>query len=178
MAIMAKASGGGNFTPCPEGTHAAVCVDVVDLGMLEVTFAKKTKAQHKIRIVWQIDEARDDGKPHMAMKRYTLSLHEKAALRKDLESWRGKAFTDEQLAGFDVEVLLGVGALINVMHNKKDGETYANVTAIMKLPKTMEAPHPREYVRVVDRKPEGVGEAAAPDDFEGQPFPTDDDVPF
>jgi hypothetical protein len=28
---------GGNLTPAPEGAHAAVCVDVIDLGMVEDT---------------------------------------------------------------------------------------------------------------------------------------------
>ena len=36
MPIVAKAS--ADFTPAPAGTHAATCVDVVDLGILEVTY--------------------------------------------------------------------------------------------------------------------------------------------
>lgn len=153
MAIVAKATG-GNFIPAPAGTWAAVCCDVVDLGVLEVTFAGQTKKQHKIRIVWQIDESREDGKPHQASKRYTLSLHEKASLRKDLESWRGRAFTEEELKGFDVETVLAVACMLNVVEQKKEGKTYSNVTAIMKLPKSMQAPKIRDYVRVCDRQPD------------------------
>ena len=36
---------------------------------------------------------------------YTLCLHERAALRKDLESWRGRKFTEQELDGFDLEKL-------------------------------------------------------------------------
>lgn len=176
MAIIAKASG-SSFVPCPEGAHAAVCVDVVDLGELEVTWGGTKKKQHKIRIVWQIAEVMADNKPYLASKRYTLSLHEKAGLRKDLESWRGKAFTEPELQGFDVEAVLSVPCLINVMHQKSqtNGETYANVTAVMRLPKGMEAPTPRNYVRVCERKPEDQPNEPPPSDFGGI---TDEDVPF
>ncbi len=174
MPIVAKASG-GNFTPAPAGTHAAVCVDVVDLGMLEVNFGGKTKTQHKINIVWQIDESRDDGLPFQVRKRYTLSLHEKAGLRKDLESWRGRPFTPAELEGFDVETVLNVGCMLNVIHNVKDASTYANVAAVMKMPKGMAAPTARSYVRICDREPVQDGEA--PPEYGDVPI-TDDDVPF
>src|SRR5579871_689871 len=168
MAIVAKASG-SSFVPCPEGAHAAVCVDVVDLGMLKVSFGGKDKTQHKIRIVWQIADVMPNNKPYVAQKRYTLSLHEKAALRKDLESWRGRAFTEAELQGFDVESVLAVPCLINVMHQKRDSDTFANVTAVMRLPKGMEAPKARDYVRVCDRTPEANGDGDSygppPNDF-------------
>ena len=182
MAIIAKSSG-TSYAPAPQGTHAAVCVDVVDLGMLKVSFAGKEKIQHKIRIVWQIDELRDDGKPHQVSRRYTNSLHEKASLRKDLESWRGKAFTPTELEGFDLENLLSVGCFINVMHAPAEGQTYANVGAVMKLPKGMTAPTPRDYVRVCNREPE-QDQQTPPGDYKDQQTPpddytvTDDDVPF
>lgn len=178
MPIIARAGSGTQYPPAPAGTHAAICVDVVDLGILEVTYSGKTKKQHKITIVWQIDEDRDDGKPHAVRKRYTLSLHEKAGLRKDLESWRGLPFTQEELDGFDVEVLVGKGCLLNIIHNVKDSNTYANVATIMKLPKMMEAPKARDYVRVCDRTPEDVSQAPPEVGYEYSGGITDDDVPF
>src|SRR5208337_1405024 len=107
-------------------------------------------------------------------KRYTLSLHEKAALRKDLESWRGRTFTEEELKGFDVENVLDVPCLLNVIHNGTSGTVYANVSGIMKLPKSMQPIKGRDYVRVQDREPKRSDAAPAPDWGEI----TDDDVPF
>jgi len=174
MPILAKDSGGGDFPVTPMGAHPAVCCDVVDLGVLKVVYGGQEKQQHKIRIVWQIDELDQNGKPFRAQKRYTLSLHEKAALRKDLESWRGKPFKDTDLKdGFDVEKLLSVPCFLNIIHEFKDGKIYANVTAIMPLPKGVEGPPVRDYVRVVDRQPEA--HEAPGNDFGGI---TDDDVPF
>ena len=175
MPIYSKA--GATFAPAPAGAHAAVCVDIVDLGILEVTYGGKTKKQHKVKIVWQIDELRDDGRPFHLGKRYTNSLHEKAVLRKDLESWRGKPFTNEELQGFDLEVLLSKGCMINVIHSSANGNTYANVTTVMRGPKGMQMPSPRDYIRECDRQPEGTGDAAEPtDQYSGSVI--DDEVPF
>jgi hypothetical protein len=174
MPIMAKDSGGGVFVNAPVGAHPAVCCDVVDLGIMKVTYAGKEKQQHKIRIVWQLDELDPDGKPFRVQKRYTLSLHEKAQLRKDLESWRGRPFEEASLKdGFDIEKLLSVGCFLNVIHEVKDQKTYANVTAIMPLPKGVTAPTVRDYVRVCDRSTDA--QEVPGNDFGGI---TDDDVPF
>ncbi len=164
---------GGNFIPAPSGTWAAVCVDIVDLGMVP---GFEGKTQHKIKIVWQIEESRDDGKPHQVSKRYTPSLHEKASLRKDLESWRGRPFTVQELDGFDLENLLGIAALINVIHEPKNGKTYDNVTSIMRLPKGMEAPTARDYVRKCERPNQ---KEPSPPTYDSETYvPSDDDVPF
>ena len=170
MAIFARA--GGDFTPAPAGTHAAVCVDVVDLGMVTSEFAGIKKTQHKIKIVWQIDETRDDGKPFDVSQRYTLSLHSKATLRRELESWRGRAFTEEELKEFDVETVIGAGAMLNVIHNFREGKTYANVTGVMRLMKGIATPTLRDYVRVCDRqKPSEM-------DYDDPNAYPDDEVPF
>lgn len=171
--IIAKKTGQVS-DPAPEGAWAAVCVDVVDLGIVKVSYAGEDKKQHKIRIVWQIaqDNPRTK-KPFEVSKRYTLSLHEKAGLRKDLEAWRGRAFTQEEVeSGWDVEAVVGAQCLLSIAQVKKpNGDIFANVNAIMRLPKGVEGMRQREYVRVKDRKEDG---AAEPDQY----VPSDDDVPF
>jgi hypothetical protein len=166
--IVAKKSG-GDFEVAPAGSHSAVCVDVIDLGVLSVTFGGQTKAQHKVKVVWQIDEARRDGKPHQVSQRYTLSLHEKASLRKDLESWRGKPFTEAESSGFDLETLIGIPCMLSVVHNVKGENTYANVAGVMKVPRGMQPMKMKDYARATTSDASGA-----------PPFGeiTDDDVPF
>jgi hypothetical protein len=182
MAIVATAkSESGTFQPAPAGVHQAVCVDVVDLGILDVTWQGQTKKQHKINVAWQIAEDRDDGKPFLVFKRYTLSLSEKATLRKDLESWRGRKFTRDEEMGFDVESVIGANCLLNITHNQVKDTTYANVVSIMPLVKGMPLIHGRDYVRKVDRQPESDAQVSdisgtkADDDYSGL---TADDIPF
>lgn len=174
MAIMATAGDTKAFTPAPAGLHHGVCVDVVDMGWLEVTYAGKTKKQHKVRLVWQIDEAMEDGRRYIVQKRYTLSLHEKAALRHDLESWRGRAFTDDELGGFDLEKLLGVNAFLNVVQVQKSGSVYANVASVVPLKKGMAKMVPEAYVRVKDRTEQQLSDEPTTE----LPELTADDIPF
>lgn len=184
MAILAKASGEGKtFDPAPAGVHQGVCVDVIDLGILDVTWQGKSKKQHKINVAWQIAELREDGKPFLVFKRYTLSLSEKANLRKDLESWRGRAFTREEEMGFDVESVIGANCLLNIQHNQVADKTYANVVSIMPLVKGMPKMTAAEYVRKQDRPTDSSGEPRHVSDEEiaaaGSHAPiTDDDIPF
>ena len=94
MPIMAKTDSNTDFEPAPEGVHQAVCVDVVDMPNTKTVWQGVIKFKHMVRIAWQIAETRaEDGKPFAVFRRYALSLHPKSALRKDLESWRGKKFT-------------------------------------------------------------------------------------
>jgi hypothetical protein len=177
MAIIAtKSENGRDFEPAPVGVHQAVCVDVVDLGVLDVTWQGVTKKQHKINIAWQINELRDDGKPFLVFKRYTLSLSEKSNLRKDLESWRGKKFTRDEEMGFDVESIIGANCLLNVTHNTVADKTYANVASVNPLMKGMPTLNAKDYVRKVDREPQSQQHPA----HEHEPMEpiTADDVPF
>lgn len=165
MAIIATA--GETFVPAPSGLHPAVCVDVVDMGKLKVTFGQETKTKHIIRLVWQIDEPMENGKRFIVQRRYTLSLHEKSTLRKDLESWRGRPFNPDESQGFDVERLIGVNCQINVQHNTKNGSTYANVVSVVPLGRGMAKMEPQEYVRAKDRtdKPESELNEVTVDDI-------------
>lgn len=172
----AKSESGRDFQPAPVGVHQAVCVDVVDLGILEVTYKGETKKQHKVNLAWQLSELRDDGKPFLVFKRYTLSLSEKANLRKDLESWRGRKFTRDEEMGFDVESIIGANCLLNITHNQTGDKTYANVVSIMPLVKGMPTLSAKDYVRKADRTPEQHA-AEGPSDPEPPPL-TDDDIPF
>jgi hypothetical protein len=143
MALIAKDSGGGNFELTPAGNHIGVCYMVCDLGDQETTFNGETKTQRKVRISWELPgELMSDGRPFSVSKNYTLSLSEKANLRKDLESWRGRAFTDEELAGFDLFNVLGKACMVNVIHESANNKTYAVVASVASLPKGMPAPKP------------------------------------
>lgn len=132
MGLTATATGGGDFAITPEGTYIARCYKIIDLGTQKGSEAYGGKEQHKVMISWELldkDVKMEDGRPFSVSQFYTMSLHEKATLRKDLEAWRGKKFTDDELAGFDLKNVLGVYCMLQVVHSP-DGK-YANVNAIM-----------------------------------------------
>jgi hypothetical protein len=143
----APANTGGDFKPAPSGNHLAVCVGVIDLG---TQFSKGYQGaedtwKQQLMLRWElVDELRDDGTPFVISRRLTNSLHEKAGLRAILESWRGKPFTEGELAGFDVANVLGVPCRITVVHKpRQDGQgVYANVAGVAPLGKRDSIPEP------------------------------------
>lgn len=161
------------YTLAPTGTHPAVCVDVQNLGLIATAYG----AKHKVRLVWQLEAVDPEtGRRVEVARLYTLSLHERAALRADLERWRGKKFTDAELdAGFDLEKLLGVNCQVLVSHDLGDnGTTYANVDSVLPAVKGLPKLVPMDFVRWKDRAQVRGNGASAPkktDDL-------DDQVPF
>lgn len=154
------------FQPAPEGLHQAVCVDVVDQGLVTGQYGTK----HKIQLRWQLDCEDEEGRRPLVVKSYTLSLNEKAILRHHLEAWRGRPFTPEELEGFDLEKLIGANCQIQIVHNiGKNGGTWANVQAVVGLGKGMVKMQPQDYTRVCDRDDAQQG---------AQRHGEEDDVPF
>lgn len=146
MGFIAKNSGGGgNFKKVPPGAYIGRCFSLIDLGTQLTSGQYGEKMQHKLRIGWELfgeDEAGQpltiliDGKemPLTISKSYTVSLHEKSALRKDLAAWRGRDFTDDEAQAFDVSKLLGTYCMVNVTTSETNGTTYTNVAGLTPLP--------------------------------------------
>jgi hypothetical protein len=141
----AKASA-GDFEPVPAGTHIAICNMVVDLG-IQPGSGMYPKPKRQVYIRYELPNERidfeKDGKkqngPAVVGKSYTASMNEKANLRKDLESWRGKSFSDEEAEQFDVASILGKPCMLSITHTQKDGKTYANITNVSKLMKGVDS---------------------------------------
>lgn len=135
-----------NTVLIPAGNHLARCYAMVEIGTVkEDTGLYAGKEMHKVRVSWETPhECHDFGKglqPFSISKEFTLSMHEKATLRKFLESWRGKAFTDAEAEKFDITKLLGVACMINVIHKiSGKGTTYAEISSVAALPKGFECP--------------------------------------
>jgi hypothetical protein len=99
--------------------------------------------KRQIRIRWELPtEAMNDGRPFTISQTYTWSMSSKSRLRGDLESWRGKAFEKGDFGkdGFDTRKLVGVPCLLNIIHQTKGSDTYANIASISPIPKGMEKP--------------------------------------
>jgi hypothetical protein len=150
MSLFISASGGGNFPerkPLEAGAYAAVCDMVVDLGV-QASPGGQFAPKRTVVLRFQIPEIRveitKDGEtkslPAVISRTVGLSLNEKSTLYGLLTSWRGKAFTADELKKFDLGKVAGKPAFINVTHSVKGDRTYANLTSIMPLPKSMPAP--------------------------------------
>lgn len=125
---------GGNYELPPEETTLAVCYIVADLGMQDEVFNGEPKVKQKVAIVWELPRQKmEDGRPFVISKVYTASLHENSNLRKDLQAWRGRDFTEKELEEFDLSKLRDQWCTLGISHTDKGGRKYANITSISKL---------------------------------------------
>lgn len=121
---------------------------MLEIGTVTEIIMNKSQTLRKVRIGWELpNETRifkeEDGEmPFVISKEYTLSMHEKSNLRKDLKSWRGKDFTEDEVKMFDITKLLGVPCMLNIIHTpSKDGSRlYANIAGVTPMPKGVKCP--------------------------------------
>lgn len=177
MPLIVKEVSDKHFEPAPPGLHQAVCVDVVDMGMVDGKFGPK----HKVKLVFQLKAKNKLGERYQVRSSYTASLMEGSNLRRDLESWRGRSFTPADLKAFDLEKLLGVNCQINVKHaiSKSTNRPYAQAAAILPAVKG-EKLTPEKYEREPwpQQKAEPVEVEPEPDSFDPLDPGADSTVPF
>ena len=143
LVASSKGSGAGYQNP-PAGVHLARCIELIDLGT-QTPDNPQYNPSRKLQIRWELPitkyEIKDeqgnvtDSKPFIVSGEYTLSLGDKSKLKPMLESWRGQAFTKEELDSFDVTKLLDIPCQINLMEKvaKTSGNTYMIVSAVMPI---------------------------------------------
>ena len=134
---------GGNFERCPPGMHLGRCYRIVDVGTQKSEYMGEVKYLHKIMLGWEIHGSDEngkalkmmDGRPFAIFKNYTLAWSDKANLRIDLQAWRGKAFTQEEMRKFDLQNILGAWCMLNIIERQgQNGITYSNVSSITPVP--------------------------------------------
>jgi len=131
--MIAKESGGGDFKTVEPGTYVARCYKLIDLGTQEGSFEGKPVFKRELVIGWEFPtELMDDGKPYVTSQFYTLSLSDKSKLRPLLVSWRGRDFTPEELAGFQMKNILGAPCQLSMVANKKGKSVVSSASALMK----------------------------------------------
>ena len=121
------------YVPHPEGIYAAVCVDLIDLGMETSTYEGVTKTQPKLRLVFETNE----GEPRHIGKKFTASMHQKAKLTEFLGKWRGRPVAPGEQV--DLSRLMGANCTLVISHSQsQDGtRTYAGIDAISKPTKKL-----------------------------------------
>lgn len=123
----------------PVGTYKARLVGIYDIGTQEgMSFeGRPPKPRHQILLQWELFKGNralvdSRGNQFTISAWYTLSLHEKANLRKDIKTITGKAIDDGE--EFDISDLLGSGCRLQVSSKvTKQGKTTVEVASLMAL---------------------------------------------
>jgi hypothetical protein len=123
------------------GQFVGQCVDTINLGEKVQDFpGTKPYLAPTCALVFRTGERNPETGEYIDIaKEYTVSMGDKANLRKDLQTWRGKAYTPEQIEeGVPLDKLTGNHALLTITQRTSGkGRTYANITAIVGIPAQM-----------------------------------------
>lgn len=145
MSIIVKAGSGKVTELVPSGTHVGRCYSMIHIGTVEWEYQGEKKFSDKVRLTFELPhETREFGgeeKPMVISKEYTVSLHEKSNLRKDVEMWRGASLTNADLSGFDLTDLLEQPCNITVVQKTaKTGNEFSMIGGLGALTKGTECP--------------------------------------
>ena len=113
-------------------TYDARCVDVIDLGLVKGQYG----VSRQVKLLFEINSAMKNGDPFIVQRMFIASLSRSKTgkgLLPFLESWRGRAFTKEEMQSFDLENVKNKACRLVVVHTFKDGKTYANISVIMPI---------------------------------------------
>lgn len=155
MGYIAKQSEKKEYPRPADGEYIAICNRFIDTGTHINSYGNP---QASVRIGWELhgDNLTGEGSGYMtggehagkpfAVDRIfnpSLGSPDKATnFRKFLEAWRGRAFTEEELKGFDVTKLLGVPCRLTLATtiNEDGSKGYQNVTDAKPMIKGMGVP--------------------------------------
>jgi len=128
---------GGDFDKVPCGAQHAIASKLYDLGWQPGY--QGGRPTHQIVVLFELCKRMTKG--DFAGQRFrvtqqynaTLGSEDKPSkLRTHLVSWKGKEFTPEQVAGFDLRGILGKHCTLSLIETKKaDGKTFAKIVGIM-----------------------------------------------
>lgn len=199
MAMVASSSE-KEFELCPAVVCVGTCVWVIDLGMQLNTY--KDEMERRVKLWFELSEKDSENRPFMvSSKPMKFSTNPKSNMCQMLVAWRGKEFTPEEKAAFDLKNILGKSCQLNVVHvPSQDGTTtYANIGSIMPIMKGTPVPalhnelifyDTESHVEAVWEKiPDGIKDkinrlaSSVKKDIEDyppveQPSDFDDEVPF
>src|SRR6516225_4729802 len=138
MSLVLESKPGGDFKPHVEGIHPAVCVDVIDLGLVETEFQGEKRLVNKVRLFFETEQKNEEGKNCVISKTFTASLHPKAKLADFLAKWRGRPVVPGE--SIDLQKLIGANCTLVISHQKNMvGRTYASIDAVSKPTKGLVA---------------------------------------
>lgn len=152
LSVQIDGGSGKEFEAISEMLQPGVLADIVDKGMVPNKF-KPGAEQHKCYFMWIVAEEDSEGRNKRVFQSFTVSLNEKASLRKFLATLGIKDF--EAGKPFDLESLIGTKRMLVLNQEdsqEKGGKPFIKITATMPLKKGAPSVDiPADFVRKQDQ---------------------------
>ena len=138
------ATGGNGEEPIPAGTYKAVCYAVVDTGTPQE--GGKYPPKRQFVVLWEIPTERmeyeSEDVPRVVSRTFNNTTHEQGKLRPFLETWRGQAFTSEEIDEFDMKNIIRANCLLQITY--KPNSTWPDPSSVFPLPKDQQKLKPEK----------------------------------
>ena len=141
MSLNVKDTGGVKRDLPEAGNHPAICVGVIEMG----SYLSRDKKEYipKVMFMFELLDEPYEWKDQttgevregrvLASVEYAKFFSTNAGLRKNLESWRGRAFTTEELEGFFLGNVIGKKCNVNIIHKvSRLGNPYMKISQLAK----------------------------------------------
>lgn len=136
MPLYPQSTGKSQRELVPEGNHPARIYELIEIGTVEGSWMGQPKLNYNVRIGFEFPTEKrvfseEKGEQPMVISReMSLSLAEKANLRKIVEAVEGRKLTDAEAVNYDVLTIVGKPLLVTVSHTEPNNEgiQYANAT--------------------------------------------------
>lgn len=120
----------------PEGNHPARIYEIIEIGTVEGSWMGNPKMTHNVRVGFEfptkkfIFNEEKGPQPFVLSREMSLSMGEKANLRKIADAVEGKKLTDDEANAYDILTMIGKPLLVTVSHTEPNetGVQYANAT--------------------------------------------------
>lgn len=158
-------------TDVPKGNHVARLYQIIHIGTNEFEFKGETKKSDKIRLTFELcNETKvfkegEEPKPFSVSREFGFSMGPKSHLRPFVEGMIGTSLFEDEAYNFNFEDLLGRACLLNIVHDDKNGNVYANIKGVSPLPNGMAAPEQFNESKMIDVNTSPFEEIDALPDF-------------
>jgi hypothetical protein len=161
MSMILESKVGGDYKPHPEGIYPAVCVDLIELGLMESEYMGVRRWVNKVRVVFETEQKNEEGKNCTLSKTFTASLNTKAKLAEFLGKWRGRPIAQGERV--DLDKLIGACCtLVLSQQQNAVGRTYTSIDAVSKPTKRLVASGGYDPVLARQRVAEWKAKVSAP----------------
>lgn len=139
------------------GNEPAICIRVIELGTQKKEFKGKESWKRQCMIQWELPDQTDlEGRPLIISKFYTSSLSDKANLRLDLQNWRGRPFTPDELEGFEQKNVLGKPCMLNLIRGENGRIKVGSISPLSRNHPEIGEPVNDTYIYDIDEHDEDV----------------------
>ena len=135
-----------SYSLAPAGSHVARCYACISLGT-QASPNPQYKPRFQVVVFFELPNetvtVNGETRPMVVGKFLGTSMgspNKPSATNLFLTAWRGKPFTPEDIGRFDLANVVGAAAMLNIIHEDKNGKQREVIASISPLPKGMTCP--------------------------------------